>query len=57
MKILICNEWLFGGGAETVMYTLVEQLLKDGHDITILASPKSDDEAILQFTEMFIIDV
>ena len=45
MKILICNEWLFGGGAETVMYTLVERLLKDGHDITILASPKSDDEA------------
>ena len=45
MKILICNDWLFGGGAETVLYTLVERLLKDGHDITILASPKSDDEA------------
>ncbi len=44
MKILICNDWLFGGGAETVLYTLVERLLKDGHDITILASPKSDDE-------------
>jgi glycosyltransferase involved in cell wall biosynthesis len=28
------------------MYTLVERLLKDGHDITILASPKSDDEII-----------
>ena len=44
MKILLCNSWLFGGGAETVMFNLVERLLEEGHDITVLASPPSDDD-------------
>ena len=44
MKILLCNDFLNDGGTETVLQTLVERLVRDGHDITLLASPRSDDE-------------
>lgn len=44
MKILICSADLYAGGAETVLHTIVERLLKEGQDITLLASPSRDKD-------------
>ncbi len=41
MKILICNDLVYGGGAETLLRTFVKVFVNRGYRVTVMASPNS----------------
>ena len=40
MRIIICNNLIFGGGVETLLQIFVKDFLKRGNDVTVVASPE-----------------
>ena len=40
MRIIICNNLIFGGGVETMLQIFVKEFLKRGNDVTVVASPE-----------------
>ena len=39
MKILICNDYIYMGGVETILHCTVDWFVKKGYDVTVMACP------------------
>ncbi len=39
MKILICNDYIYMGGVETILHCTVDWFAKKGYDVTVMACP------------------
>lgn len=39
MKILICNDYIYMGGVETILHCIVDWFVKKGYDVTVMACP------------------
>ncbi len=49
MKVLIYHSYVFLGGAETILRSLTDYLVKKGYDVTIMATPGKREEFKMAF--------
>ena len=52
-RILICNDMLCGGGAETLLQIFTDAFVKKGYDVTIMSSPKAYNDYKKYFSNLF----